>query len=128
MARSFHFTESERAKSNREVVKLDANNVIAFLESTGYIHFDPSLSISSKELYQVYCVWCEENAWVPIKPRSFSDFLVANQKRYGIEHNNNQTNAAGRRVRGFKGIGAVIHLPMETADHWQKAWPADNPF
>ena len=26
------------------------------------------------------------------------------------------------------GIGAVIHLPMETADHWQKAWPADNPF
>ena len=127
-ARNFHFTESERARSNREVVKLDANNVIAFMESVGYIRFDPGLSISSKELYQVYCIWCEENAWVPIKPRSFSDFLVANQKKYGIEHNNNQTNAAGRRVRGFKGIGTVIHLPMETVDHWQKAWPADNPF
>ena len=125
---NFHFTESERAKSNREVVKLDANNVIAFMESNGYIRFDPSESISSKELYRVYSIWCEENAYVPIKPRSFSDFLVANQKKYGIEHNNNQTNAAGRRVRGFKGIGAVIRLPMETADHWKQVWPDDNPF
>ena len=65
---------------------------------------------------------------MPLKQRSVSDFLIANQKKYGIEANNNQTNAAGRRVRGFSGIGAVLRLPMETVDHWQKAWPDDNPF
>ncbi len=37
-------------------------------------------------------------------------------------------NAAGRRVRGFKGIGTELRLPMETADRWQNAWPTDNPF
>ena len=63
-----------------------------------------------------------------MKPRSVSDFLVANQKRYEIEHTNNAVNSAGRRVRGFKGIKAMIKLPMETKDGWQKAWPDDNPF
>ena len=63
-----------------------------------------------------------------LKPRTVSDFLVAHQKRYRIESTNNAVNAAGRRVRGFKGIQAVIKLPMETKDGWQKAWPEDDPF
>ena len=128
VANNFRFTESDRAKANRNVVKQDANNVISFMESTGYIRFDPTASISSKELFRVYLIWCEENAFVPLKQRSFSDFLIANQKRYGIEYNNNQCNAAGRRVRGFNGIATDLRLPMITTDGWQKSWPADNPF
>ena len=49
-------------------------------------------------------------------------------KKYGIEYTNNATNSAGRRVRGFKNIKAVLRLPMETKDGWQKVWPEDNPF
>lgn len=127
-ANHFRFTESNRSRANRDVVKRDGNNLLAFMESTGYILLDADQHISAKELYAIYCIWCEENAFTPLKPRSMSDFLIANQKKYGIEHNNNQTNAAGRRVWGFKGIGPVLKLSMLTADGWQKAYPKDNPF
>ena len=127
-ANQFRFTESSRAKGNREIVRQDANNLIQFMESEGYIKLWYGQSISSQELYRIYSIWCEENALPALKPRSVSDFLVANQKRYEIEYTNNAVNSAGRRVRGFKGIKAMIKLPMETKDGWQKAWPDDNPF
>lgn len=64
---NFQFTESSRAKLNREMVKKDANNIELFLESKGYIVRDPERSISSKDLYAVYCTWCDENAYPPMK-------------------------------------------------------------
>ncbi|MBR6090522.1 MAG: hypothetical protein IKP86_11350, partial [Anaerolineaceae bacterium] len=127
-ANSFHFTESARIKANREIVRQDGNSLIGFMESTGYIRFGSYSSISSQDLYSVYCLYCKENGLVPLKQRSFSDFLIANQKKYDIEANNNQTNTAGRRVRGFAGIGAVLKLPIETADHWRKEWYDISPF
>ena len=127
-ANNFHFTESARIKANREFVRQDGNSLIGFMESTGYIQLGPGFSISSQDLYGVYCLYCKENGLVPLKQRSFSDFLIANQKKYGIEANNNQTNAAGRRVRGFAGIGAVLKLPIEAAEHWRKEWYDINPF
>ena len=123
----FRFSESERAKSNRDVVKQDANNIILFMESTQYVELNPNKSISSKELYAIYTIWCEENAFSPLKSRTVSDFLVGSAKKYGIEHSNNMVNAAGRRVWGFKGIGAVLHLNVETHDGWKTTW-ADTPF
>ena len=44
---------------------------------------------------------------MPLKARSFSDAIVANAQRYNLEHCNNVTNPAGRRVWGFMGIEAV---------------------
>ena len=114
----FRFTESERIKANREIVKQDANNVIAFLEAEDFVKLDPKLSISSKELYRVYCIWCDENAYAPIKARSFSDFLIANQKKYGIKANNYQQDASGRRVRGFIGIGSMLHMSLRPNNGW----------
>jgi putative DNA primase/helicase len=128
IANSFRFTESERAKANRNVVRQDANNVISFMESTGYFYFDPKASISSLELYQVYLVWCQENACTPLKQRSFSDYLITNQKKYGLEYNNNQSNSAGRRVRGFKGIAANIDLSIAIAKRLPDANPLDKLF
>ena len=127
-ANQFHFTESPRAKSNREIVRQDANNLIQFMASEGYIKLWYGQSISSQELYRIYTIWCNENALPPLKPRTVSDFLVANQKKYELEYTNNAVNAAGRRVRGFKGIKAILKLPMETKDGWQKVWQDDNPF
>lgn len=119
----FRFSESERAKSNRDVVKQDANNVILFMESDGYIERSPNRTISSKELYRIYTFWCEENAFPVLKLRTVSDYLVAHAKQYDIIHTNNVLNLQGRRVWGFKGIGAAIQL----SDGWQKTW-METPF
>lgn len=107
VANNFRFTESKRIQENREAVKRDNNNVFDFMESVGYIRIKPDAAISSKDLYNVYRVWCEENSLAPLKSRSFSDAMVANTGRYGLEHCNNVVNAAGRRVWGFKGVEAI---------------------
>lgn len=95
------------ARDNREAVKRDNNNIFDFLESEGYIRLKADASISSKELYEVYRMWCEENSLTPLKSRSFSDGMIASQERYNLEHCNKITNAAGRRVWGFMGIEAI---------------------
>lgn len=128
VANDFRFSESDRIKANRRLVHRDANNLITFLESEGYIKLKEDASIGSVELYQIYNIWCEENGFTPLKARSVSDFLIANQTKYGLNHCNTLINAAGRRVWGFHGIGPVLKLPMATCDGWQKVWPTEHPF
>ncbi|MBQ9196576.1 MAG: DNA primase, partial [Clostridia bacterium] len=127
-ANNFCFTESDRAKGNRKAVKQDANNLIAFLESKDYIRFDPEVSVSSEELYKIYCVWCKENGLTPLKQRSVSDYLIDNQAKYNIEYSNNHLNYAHRRVRGFRGIEALIHPSGDELKGFTQVWPKDNPF
>ena len=114
----FQFTESDRAKCNRELVKRDNNNVFDFLESEGYIRLKADACTSSKELYEVYKMWCEENSLNAIKARGFSDALIANQRRYNLESTNNIVNSSGRRVRGFVGIEALVQ-PDLTPNSWR---------
>ena len=73
---------------------------------------------SSKELYEVYRMWCEENSLNAIKARGFSDALIANQRRYNLESTNNIVNSSGRRVRGFVGIEALVQ-PDLTSNVWR---------
>ena len=40
-------------------------------------------------------MWCEENSLNAIKSRGFSDALIANQRRYNLEHTNNIINSSG---------------------------------
>ena len=89
-------------------MKRDNNNVFDFLESEGYIRLKADACTSSKELYEIYKMWCEENSLNAIKARGFSDALIANQRRYNLESTNNIVNSSGRRVRGFVGIEALV--------------------
>ena len=98
------------------------------MDARDYIRFDPETSVSSEELYKVYCVWCKENGLIPLKQRSVSDFLIANQAKYGIEYGNNHLNYAHRRVRGFRGIEALIHPSGDDLKGFTQFWPRDNPF
>ncbi len=110
VSRSYRFSESQQALESLSGVRRDANNVIHFMESSGYIRLDGTGSVSSAELYQIYLLWCRENAVLPMRPRTFSDYLVSEQKRYGILHANTMVNTAGRRVWGFRGITPVVRI------------------
>ena len=125
---NFRFTESDRARMNREMVKKDANNIELFMESQGYITRGKELTISSKQLAQIYGIWCDENAYPAMKGKTLIEYLTANQEKFGIIYTNNIINAAGRRVRGFKGIGPAIRLSGTSSDGWQCVDPEDNPF
>ena len=105
----FRFTESPRARHNRELVRRDANNILLFMESEGYLGHGPDRSISSEELRLIYRVWCEENAYVPVRSKTMIEFLTANQERFGLTYTHHLTNHAGRQVRGFRGIGPMFH-------------------
>ena len=106
---NWRFTESARARKNRETVRKDANNVLEFLEAEDYVRLSPDLSCSSRDLYRTYCTWCDDNACAPLKQRSFSEFLISNQEKYSLRYNNCIRNDAGRRVCGFTGIGPTFH-------------------
>ena len=107
VANNFKFTESDRIRENREAVKRDNNNIFDFMDSEGYIRRKADASISSKDFYEIYRMWCEENSLAPLKVRSFSDAMIANAKKFNLEHCNNITNSAGRRVWGFMGVEAI---------------------
>lgn len=108
IANRFQFTESLRTRNNREYVKRDSANLIDFMEDEGYVRLRADYGTSSKEIYDTYVMWCEENALTPLKQRSVSDFLVENEKKYNLEHTNTITNSAGRRVWGFLGIELLV--------------------
>ena len=84
VANNFKFTESDRIKENREAVKRDNNNIFDFMESDGYIRRKADASISSKDFYEIYRMWCEENSLAPLKARSFSDAMIANAGRFNL--------------------------------------------
>ena len=127
-ARGFRFEESERSKSNRRDLRQDANNAIMFMESNDYIRFDPDGMASAKDLYEVYCTWCIENSYHPLRQRSFSDYLSASAEKYGIEHTNNIYNTGGRRVRGYKGIRLLIWPGTPGLSGMKPVYDDDLPF
>lgn len=106
---NFKFTESERVKANREAVKRDSNSIFDFMESEDYVHLKADAFTSSKELYAVYCLWCDENLISPLKSRTFSDEAMKCMEKYHLEHTNKFKNAEGRRAWGFLGIELLVH-------------------
>ena len=128
-ANNFKFTESDRTRGNREAVKRENNNVYDFLDSDGYVRLKADMSASSKELYEAYQIYCTENNLPALKPRSFSEALIACQSRYNLEYCNNVTNAAGRRVRGFLGIEVLVrnHISVFSGDSMRTYVPEDVP-
>ena len=74
------------------------------MASEGYIRSKADMEASSKELYAVYKLWCEDNALNPLSAKSFSSYLIENADLYHLEPTNNIYIGGNKRARGFMGI------------------------
>lgn len=106
----YRFTISERAKKNLHEAMESGNNVIAFMRSTGYVRLEENTTATSRNLYQAYCRWCEDNAEKPMSAKSFSGYLKENEKKYHIRYSTNITSDNGKSARGFQGIHTKIRI------------------
>ena len=104
MANHYQFTISPRARENMDAAVSDGNNVVDFMTSEGYIRLKADREASSKELYAVYKLWCEDNALNPLSAKSFSSYLIENADVYNLEPTNNIYIGGNKRARGFVGI------------------------
>ena len=112
IANRYHFTISQRAKDNISSAVRDANNILDFLDSEGYVAFKADYEASTKNLYAAYKRWCEDNAENPLSQKSFANQLSQNAERYHLEPVNNLHIGGGKRCRGYMGI-YVLLSPVE---------------
>lgn len=104
IANDYRFTLSERARENMAEAVSDGNNAVDFMKSEGYIRLKADAEASSRDVYAVYKLWCEDNVLHPLSARSLSAYLNENQREYNLEPTNNLYLPGGRRVRGYFGI------------------------
>ena len=98
------FTLSAAAHRNLEQAMAEGNNTLDFLRSQGYIRMDPAGEISTRQLYDLYRDWCQDNATSPLSCKTFSSSLQMNSDRLGIQYTNRIPGGNNRLVRGFRGI------------------------
>ena len=107
--KGYKFSVSDRMKHNLENVKREANNIIEFLESTGYIRLEEGTHAASKQLYNAYLKWCSDNAEKPLSDRTFTRWLSGEQERLHIKYAKNIDIGGNKRVRGYYGINVLVN-------------------
>lgn len=100
----FQFTLSDRASANMDAAVADGNNIVEFMKSQGYFQLKADSEVSSKDFYDVYRQWCEDNALNPLAQKTLCSFLKQNESRYNLEYTNKVHIGGGRYARGFLGI------------------------
>ncbi len=106
---NYHFTVSDRANANIEAAMADGNNIVEFMKSEGYFRFKADYEVSSRDFYEVYKLWCTDNALNPLPQKTLSNFLKQNEDVYNLEYTNKVHIGNGRYARGFMGIELLQH-------------------
>ena len=106
IANDYRFTVSDRSQENLKQSIEEGNNVLMFLQSEGYISFTDGADTASAKLYELYSLWCEDNAFPALTKTGFSRLLGVLAKDYGlVKHNNIKYHNA--RVWGYRNIRAL---------------------
>lgn len=114
-ANEFHFTVSDRTKMNQSEMRKDEDSIMDFFESEGYITYDKKALCTTKELYEAYQLWADENLVRARSESSFSREVKQRASKLGIEYLKN-VSIDGRTARGYRGIYAdhtLKYVPFE---------------
>ena len=107
---SFVFTISQRTQRNMEEIRKTDNNVLDFLESTGYIMFEPNTHATTRQLYRAYLRWCEDNADKPLAEKTFGNSLRQTERKWHIAYDKNLDIGHGKRARGYRGVNTLVNV------------------
>ena len=107
---NFHFTVSDKSKTAIMSAMDEANNVVSFLRSKGSFTFDPEGEITSREFYNIYKCWCDDNAIEPVSKRQVIGYLRAHCHEYGMTYGN--VRYQYKLVRGFRGMRPGMATPI----------------
>ena len=100
----YQFTLSANALENMEEAVADGNNIVDFLKSEGYFRLKADYEVSSKAFYDVYRMWCEDNATNCLSQKTFCSYLKQHADLYNLEYTNKVHIGGGRFARGFLGV------------------------
>ena len=112
----YAFTISENTRLRMDEAKRDDNNILDFIESSGYIMFEEGTMATSKELYSVYKVWCDDNAEKPVGDCDFSRFFKNNAEKMNLNYDKNIPTKYGKNARGYHGV----HVLSASNDYRQR--------
>ena len=107
---NYRFTVSDRSKAAIMSAMDEANNVVSFLRSKGSFTFDPEGEITSREFYNIYKCWCDDNAIEPVNKRQVIGYLRAHCHEYGMTYGN--VRYQYKLVRGFRGMRPGMATPI----------------
>lgn len=102
--------------------KREADNVLLFMRSEGYIRLKADSTITSADLYAIYTMWCNDNTYKPLAARTVSMTLKKHADEFSLEHDNHIMSRLGKRVNGFWGIEALVTPPIYEIKH-EKPYP-----
>lgn len=105
----FHFTVSDRTRKNQAEMRREEDSIMDFLESDGYISFDEKAECTTRDLYEAYRLWGEDNLIKVRSETSFSKELRLRADKLGIVYMKN-VSLDGKTARGYKGVYAVHTL------------------
>lgn len=115
VANGFHFTISERTKKNQEELRREEDSIMDFFLSEGYITFDKDAACTTKDLYQAYRDYGEDNVVKVRSETSFSKEVRQLAPKLGIEYMKNVSTGA-RSARGYKGL--YVNHTMKDNPFW----------
>lgn len=108
VSNDFRFTVSTKTKAFMETQIRDSNTVLCFLESEGYLVYDPQACISSADFYEVYRRYCEENSMTAVAAPSFHRRLAPLAKDKHLTATTHLPTKRGKSVRGYLGVRAAM--------------------
>jgi len=107
------FTVSQRTRRNMEEIRKTDNNILDFLESTGYIQYEPNTSATTRQLYRAYLRWCEDNADKPLAEKTFGNTLRQSERKWGIAYDKNLDIGHDKRARGYRGVHTLVNTDYQ---------------